>query len=49
MYLEDLVREKCGGVYEGQPLTVFRELASQSKVGLRKFKPDGGECWEDVH
>ena len=43
------IREKGGGILEGLPLDVFKENAQKSNLGVRKYKPEGGESWEDVH
>jgi broad specificity phosphatase PhoE len=43
------MREKGGGEYEGKPLDLFRKIAADKKIPLRKFKGKGGECWNDVN
>ena len=42
------LREKGGGVLEGQPLNVFKQQSITSGVDLRLYKPEGGERWQDV-
>ena len=39
------LREKGGGVLEGQPLNVFKQQSITSGVDLRLYKPEGGERW----
>eukprot|EP00347_Sterkiella_histriomuscorum_P004203 403361353 len=42
------LREKSGGVLEGQPLSAFKKEAAQAKKTVRDFRPPKGENWKDV-
>lgn len=42
------LREKGGGVLEGQPLQVFKKESMMAGMDLRLYKPEGGERWQDV-
>ena len=42
------LREKGGGVLEGQPLNAFKSAATKAGVDLRMYKPEEGERWQDV-
>ena len=44
-----LLREKAGGIFENKHGDFMLEDIRKSGVPLRKYKPDGGEDWEDVH
>ena len=44
-----LLREKGAGALEGQPLGVWKDSADKAGLGIRKYKPEGGESWEDVY
>ena len=39
------LREKGGGVLEGEPLTAFKQAANAAGIGLRLYKPKDGERW----
>jgi broad specificity phosphatase PhoE len=43
------LREKGGGVLEGQPLGTPGELAKKLGISAREYKPEGGESWIDVN
>ena len=43
------LREKSGGVLEGQPLGTPGELAKKLGISAREYKPEGGESWIDVN
>lgn len=43
------LREKGGGVLEGQSLGVPSTLAKKAGIPAREFRPDGGESWLDVN
>lgn len=43
-----LLREKAGGVFEGGPLVKLAQAAKLAHIPIRKFRPENGECWEDV-
>ena len=50
-FLTPLVREVCGGIYEGKSLTEIRNFFKQKiseKIDFKKVKPENGECLEDV-
>lgn len=42
------IREKGGGVLEGSPLGTADKEAKQRGVGIRDYRPEGGESWLDV-
>ncbi|CDW81697.1 phosphoglycerate mutase family protein [Stylonychia lemnae] len=42
------LREKGGGILEGQPLVTFKKEAQKAKKNLREYKPVKGESWSDV-
>ena len=44
----ELLREKGAGVLEGQPLIVWKNGAEKAGLGIRKYKAENGESWEDV-
>jgi broad specificity phosphatase PhoE len=43
------LREKGGGVLEGQSLGMPTTLAKQQGIPVREFRPEGGESWLDVN
>ena len=43
------LREKGGGVLEGQPLGTPGELAKKLGISAREYRPEGGESWIDVN
>jgi len=43
-----LIREKGGGILEGQHLDVWKKKAIEANIPLRKYKCEGAESWEDV-
>jgi hypothetical protein len=43
------LREKGGGVLEGQPLGKPGEMAKKLGIPMREYKPEGGESWIDVY
>jgi broad specificity phosphatase PhoE len=43
------LREKGGGVLEGQPLGMPGELAKKAGIPMREFRPENGESWIDVN
>ena len=49
VYLSPLLREKGGGILEGELLSLLRANAKKSKEGFRNYKAEGGESWSDVH
>ena len=49
VHFERLIREKSGGLLEGQKLEVPRKMAMDQNIDIRDFKPEGGECWKDVY
>ena len=42
------LRERGGGVLEGAALAAVDEAVRAAGVPPRRFRPDGGESWEDV-
>lgn len=44
-----LLREKGGGVMEGKPLKLISEGAKSKGIPIREYKPEKGECWQDVN
>ena len=42
------IREKGGGVLEGSPLGTADKEAKKRGVGIREYRPEGGESWRDV-
>ncbi|XP_077865492.1 fructose-2,6-bisphosphatase TIGAR B-like [Saccoglossus kowalevskii] len=48
VYLEPIVRERSAGVIEGQCQGTQEKLAKAARIPLRKYRPDGGESWDDV-
>jgi len=44
-----LMREKGGGIFEGQPLKMITDAAKKANIPIRDFRPEKGECWKDVH
>jgi len=42
------IREKGGGVLEGSPLGTADKEAHKRGVGIREYRPEGGESWLDV-
>lgn len=44
-----LLREKSGGVFEGNTLKALSDAAKRSKLPIRDYRPQEGECWNDVH
>jgi len=42
------LREKAGGVSEGGPLGTTDKQAKALRIPIRLFRPEGGECWNDV-
>jgi broad specificity phosphatase PhoE len=43
------LREKGGGVLEGEPLGKPGELAKQLGIPIREYRPERGESWIDVN
>ena len=48
LILDNRLREKSGGFFEGKPLDHLKKVAKSKNISLRKFKPNGGENWVDV-
>ena len=44
-----MIREKSGGLLEGQKLEVPKKMAAQKNINIRDFKPEKGESWKDVY
>lgn len=44
----ELLREKGARVLEGQPLIVWKNGAEKAGLGIRKYKAENAESWEDV-
>eukprot|EP00741_Cyanophora_paradoxa_P004346 tig00000792_g4219.t1 len=44
----ELIREKAAGNYEGKGIGAQEADAKAQNVSIRKFKPEGGECWDEV-
>ena len=44
-----LIREKSAGILEGKPLAAFNTAAKKENAGIREFKPEKGENWNDVY
>lgn len=44
-----LIREKSGGVLEGESLGIWGENAAKEKLPIRTYKCPEGESWEDVN
>ena len=42
------LREKDGGVLNGQPLVTFKNLAKAAGTDLRMYRAEEGESWSDV-
>ncbi len=49
VFFESLLREKSGGDLEGQSIDVPRKLAQEANIDIRLFRPQNGECWNDVY
>jgi len=45
----ELLREKGAGVLEGQPLGVWKANSEKAGLGIRRYKAEQGESWEDVN
>jgi len=43
-----LLREKGGGIHEGESITMVEKLMANSGIPKRQFRADRGESWEDV-
>ncbi|KAJ4462527.1 putative histidine phosphatase family protein [Paratrimastix pyriformis] len=46
--LDPRLREKSSGEFEGKPTHTADKMAVGAGVGLRAYRPPGGESWEDV-
>jgi len=44
-----LIRERCGGVLECQPLDLWRQNAEKEGLDIRVYKAEKGESWCDVN
>lgn len=44
-----LIRERCGGILEGQPLNIWKENAEKEGLDVRVYKCEKGESWCDVN
>jgi broad specificity phosphatase PhoE len=43
-----LLRERGAGVFEGLPLATVAAACTAQGGPPRRFRPEGGESWEDV-
>lgn len=44
-----VIREKSGGVLEGKPLGIWKQMADKEGKDLRAYKCEKGESWMDVN